>query len=637
MAIEAAAEGSRTLIVSTDPAHSLGDAVGIRLGGRPRRLPIRRGTLHAVEVDAAVVIRDWLSTHSSMLKDIALRGTWLDADDVNELIGLTLPGIDELAGLLELVRFGRSGRYDLIVVDTAPTGHTLRMLAMPDTLARVAEVFDAMQDKHRAIVAALRGRWKPDAADDFVRSLAADARELGALVRDSYRTAVTWVSLAERMAVEETLDGLGVLLNEQVPVETILLNRFIPGDRSRCRFCGVRRRHQVASAGLLVRRLPSVVGRSLPVKVMLDRPTEPVGIHALTRMGSGRLMTVPAKSDVRRPGVAKRVDLAPRGRALGQPSVQGLSALTWLGGKGGVGKTTCAAATALAMAAAAPDRRVLLLSADPAHSLSDVLKTSFSNAPRKCPDGPGNLDVRELDAALALRRAREEYASAIDALFDRATGSSVDAAYDRRVMHGLIDLAPPGLDELVAILEVTTLMVGDASGTWDHIVIDTAPTGHALRLLEMPALIQDWTRALMRIVLKYQPVVGVGSLGEMLLTLSKRIGALRRMLSDRTLTTFVLVTRAAALPRAETLRFLSALSRLGIDVPTVIVNVVGQGSCRACVGAAAGERREIRLLSRAVAGNALPRIVLAPAEVPPPEGPSALLRWCRRWRLMTAD
>ena len=97
------------------------------------------------------------------------------------------------------------------------------------------------------------------------------------------------------------------------------------------------------------------------------------------------------------------------------------------------------------------------------------------------------------------------------------------------------------------------------------------------------------------------------------------------------------MTRAAALPRAETLRFLSALSRLGIDVPTVIVNVVGQGSCRACVGAAAGERREIRLLSRAVAGNALPRIVLAPAEVPPPEGSSALLPWYRRWRLVTAD
>ena len=158
-------------------------------------------------------------------------------------------------------------------------------------------------------------------------------------------------------------------------------------------------------------------------------------------------------------------------------------------GKGGVGKTTCAAATALAVAAAAPDRRAFC-----SPPIRRTRSATFSKRPSRTnrasfPDGPGNLDVRELDAVLALRRAREEYASAIDALFDRAIGSSVDAAHDRRVMHGLIDLAPPGLDELVAILEVTTLMVGDGSGTWHHIVLDTAPTGHALRLLEMPALI----------------------------------------------------------------------------------------------------------------------------------------------------
>ena len=193
------------------------------------------------------------------------------------------------------------------------------MLAMPDALARVAEVFDAMQDKHRAIVAALRGRWKPDAADDFVRSLAADARELGALVRDSDRTAVTWVSLAERMAVEETLDGLHVLVKEQAPVETIVLNRFIPGDRSavpvlRCDGA-TRSPRQVC----FVRRLPSVARRSLPVKVMLDSPdrtdrdprADPDGVGSCTRQC--RQSLVP-----RGPGLAKSVDLSPWGQALGQ-------------------------------------------------------------------------------------------------------------------------------------------------------------------------------------------------------------------------------------------------------------------------------------------------------------------------------
>ena len=180
LAIAAAAGGARTLVLSTDPAPSLGDALGVRIGRRPRRVTTRRGVLHAVEIDAATVIREWLASRSAMLRDIALRGTWLDAEDVSELLGLSLPGIDELAGLIELMRIGRSGRYDVIVVDTAPTGHTLRMLAMPETLGRVAAVFDVMQDKHRAIVAALRGRWTPDAADAFVLSLSDDAVELSA-------------------------------------------------------------------------------------------------------------------------------------------------------------------------------------------------------------------------------------------------------------------------------------------------------------------------------------------------------------------------------------------------------------------------------------------------------------------------
>ena len=163
-------------------------------------------------------------------------------------------------------------------------------------------------------------------------------------------------------------------------------------------------------------------------------------------------------------------------------------------------------------------------------------------------------------------------------------------------------------------------------------MIDTAPTGHALRLLEMPALIQDWTRALMRIVLKYQPIVGAGNLGPLLLTLSRRIGALRAMLADRDLAQFVVVTRAAALPRAETLRLMHALSHLGIHVPAVVVNAVGRGTCGACRRAGAAERREVARLERSLgAGAARPRVVLAPAEIPPPEGLTALRRWSGRW------
>jgi arsenite-transporting ATPase len=206
-------------------------------------------------------------------------------------------------------------------------------------------------------------------------------------------------------------------------------------------------------------------------------------------------------------------------------------------------------------------------------------------------------------------------------------------------MQGLVDLAPPGLDEIVAILQFTSLISsGDTTRTWDHIVIDTAPTGHALRLLEMPAVIHDWTHALMRIVLKYQPIAGAGSLGALLLTMSRRITALRRLLTDRELTQFVLVTRPAALPRAETLRFLTALSTLGINVPAIVVNAVGQGRCRSCRREAVAEHRELKLLGRGIATvSDPPRIVLAPAEVPAPETSRALKRWHGEWRLPAAD
>ena len=94
------------------------------------------------------------------IEQIALRGTWLDQEDVARLLRLSLPGIDELAALLEIARAGRSRRFDLIVVDTAPTGHTLRMLAMPETLGGLARVFHRMQAKHRVLVEALKGQLR---------------------------------------------------------------------------------------------------------------------------------------------------------------------------------------------------------------------------------------------------------------------------------------------------------------------------------------------------------------------------------------------------------------------------------------------------------------------------------------------
>ena len=180
-------------------------------------------------------------------------------------------------------------------------------------------------------------------------------------------------------------------------------------------------------------------------------------------------------------------------------------------------------------------------------------RRAVGNEPQRIPARPANLAVRELDAGLALRRARDEYAAAIDGIFDRAVIRTCDVAHDWRVMHGLVDLAPPGLDELVAVAGGHLARAGGADARpWDLVVIDTAPTGHALRLLEMPALHPGLDAR----PDAHRPEVpadrGGGKPRAAAADAVRRISALRAMLADRQAAQFVVVTRAAALPRAET-------------------------------------------------------------------------------------
>src|SRR5437868_2261436 len=141
-----AAKGRRTLVVSADPAHSLADALDVRLPAAPRQV---RGRLFAAEMDADRALSRWLGARERQLRAIASRGTYLDDEDIDSLFRLSLPGVDELVGLVELQRLAAG--FEEVVVDTAPTGHTLRLLEMPSTLARLAQVLDDLQAKHRAM------------------------------------------------------------------------------------------------------------------------------------------------------------------------------------------------------------------------------------------------------------------------------------------------------------------------------------------------------------------------------------------------------------------------------------------------------------------------------------------------------
>jgi len=626
--VAAAKSGTRTLLISTDPAPSLADVLTHPLSSVPRAVKVGRGTLHAAEVDAPRALKRWLRGRTAVLEQIALRGTWLDHEDVARLMRLSLPGIDELAGLLEIGRAGRSRRFDLIVVDTAPTGHTLRMLAMPEMLRGLAGVFDAMQGKHRAVVEALMGGYAPDESDALIEEIEHQATALSNLLRDPQACRISWVTLPEPMAVEETVDAAEALSRAGIPLAQMIVNRITPVPLERCGWCDGRRVIEQRAIEALKRRVPAPP----PIEVAA-RPREPRGVPSLAAIGAEIAAARSVRSSrVRLPrGRQWRADSA--GNGLPEPLADEGTRLVLFGGKGGVGKTTCAAASALVLAAESPARPVLLLSTDPAHSLEDVLGQAIGDDPVRLRSGPPNLRVRAIDAARQFDAIRTRYAAGVEGLFTRLmsgrhSGVHVDVGQDRAVLHGLIDLAPPGIDELAAVIDVVDAIDSDTNAL---VVVDTAPTGHALRLLEMPGTVHDWTKALMSILLKYQAIAPIEEFGSVLLRLSQGLGRLRRLLVDADRTSFVAVTRAAALPYFETIDLLRRLDRIGIQVSAVVVNVVGRGSCGRCRSEATAEKRHVARLKKEIPRTA--EMMIGPAEMPPPFGVAALGRWQRRWYL----
>jgi arsenite/tail-anchored protein-transporting ATPase len=639
-AISASASAARrppaVLIVSTDPAHSLGDVLGVKLSAAPRRVA---GRIDAVELDAPRAFARWLRHHHAALAEILEHGTWLDRADVDALLQLSIPGVDELAAFLEIaevasdgsaLRRNRKGSYELIVVDTAPTGHALRLLSAPKTVAAVADVFDALQEQHRLIrdqLARVGGR--PEAADRLIAMLAQQANATARLLHDSSKTTIRWVTLAEDMSLAESEDGVRALERGGISVSDIVVNNVLP-DGGPCPVCDRRRFEERRTIAAIKRRL----GRGRRLTLIAAQLREPRGVRALVALGReiADRSPLPAAGSLKsRPSAVSQ--LPSPGRADALAAFRGAS-LLFFGGKGGVGKTTVSAAAAAQLAREDPKRRVLLLSADPAHSLADVFRSPIGDTPQAVAGAPANLRVRELDAARAfsVRRARieaafGEIASTFGASADSSSGShGVRVESPSAAAAELIDLAPPGVDELFGVLSVV-----DARVAYDLIVVDTAPTGHALRLLEMPEVAREWTQVLLRMLLKYRSLVRPGRLAEELLGVAKSIRELQTLLRDAAQTRFVVVTRAAEVPRRETERLVERLHRLRVAVPAVVVNAMtlAPGRCARCRAVAAVESRELPMLRRGCARRCA--IIQTPLSAPPPRGPRALESWVHSW------
>lgn len=563
----------KVLILSTDPAHSLSDSFEVEIG---KKITSIKKNLDGLEIDAASLLVEYKKKYGGFLKQIAEEGTFFGKDDINKFFDLSLPGMDELIALLKIIDILEEDTYDAIIVDTAPTGHTIRLLEMPELLTKYVEVLIAMRRKHRVVVKMMTKRYVKDEADAFIDKMNNDILRIKSILQDAAKTSFRVVMIPEAMSVYETEKLVGVLEKHNIAMSKIIVNNVMKNGT--CDLCQL----QSESQEKYVSQIKKKFGKDKIIEVPLfAQAVTGKRLEIVSNVLSQQTYTLPPHPKV---ADKKKVSFAPL-------SVTDSTSFLLFGGKGGVGKTSCAAAIALNES---KQKKVLIFSTDPAHSLSDSFGIPIGD---KVTTLGKNLDGLEIDAYTLLKKFKKKYRKEIDDFFNSAftstTTATIDAPYDRKVMEKLIDLAPPGIDEIMALKTIMDLM---QENKYDLFILDTAPTGHTIRLLEMPEVAQEWVSTLLEIEEKYPLSLEIGdTLTEMLATIKQ----VKKMLTDKKKSEFVLVSIPEMMSVQESSNLLARLQELKVAVKHLIINkIVADSSCSFCSVKRAEQMKYVEQLAK---------------------------------------
>src|SRR6059058_674324 len=270
----AAARGRKTLVLSTDPAHSLADALDVELGAEPTEIDTG---LYGQQVDTQRAFESSWREVQHYLREVLEQGG-VDPLEAEELT--VLPGADEVLALLELRTQVASGRWDVVVVDCAPTAETLRLLALPEALGwymnRVFPAQRRVMPTLRPVLSHLVGvPMPPDRVFAAVERLHGELTEVHRLLTDPLTTSVRLVLTPETVVVAEARRTLTSLSLYGYRVDGVIANRVFPSEGADAWRAG----WVEAQAAQLAEVDASFTG--LPVHRSPYRAAEPVGVDAL--------------------------------------------------------------------------------------------------------------------------------------------------------------------------------------------------------------------------------------------------------------------------------------------------------------------------------------------------------------------
>jgi arsenite-transporting ATPase len=489
----------RVLLVSTDPASNLDEMLGAALSDQPRAVPNAPG-LEAMNIDPEAAAHDY---RARVLDQMPADSTEAELDEVREQLSgactTEIAAFDEFIGLLA----GDAEDYDHVIFDTAPTGHTLRLLSLPKAWTGFLEG----NDRGASCLGPHSGLKMQE--QRFRAGLNALA--------DPNRTAIVLVTRPDSAAfreAERTHDELLKLgLANQRLVVNAVFRASIAGDEVAT---GLQAQGELALAAL-----PAALA-ALPQDRVSLRPFDMVGLAALRAL----LQPEPALPPAPMLPVRLPAEVQPL-HALVDELARQDRGLVMVMGKGGVGKTTIAAA--LAVGLARRGKTVHLSTTDPAAHLAATLDGSL----------PG-LQVDRIDPIAETQR----YVDKIMA----SRGRELDAAGRALLLE---DLKSPCTEE-IAVFHAFSLTIGKARSAF--VVLDTAPTGHTL-------LLMDATGAYHRQITR-----------ELEPTTTARVVTPLMRLQDAAYTRIVLVTLPEITPVSEAARLQDDLRRARIEPFAWVVN-----------------------------------------------------------------
>ena len=520
-AVHYALTGKKTLIVTTDPASNLADVFEQEIGHKI--VPIRGiENLFAMEIDPDEATREYKERIIGPFREIMPQDVIATLEEQ-----FSSPCTTEIASFDRFIDFMEANEYEILIFDTAPTGHTIRLLELPvDWSKHIEESAKGSGQTCLGPVQAIQ-----ESKNKYDRATA--------LLRDPERTTFVFVMRPEELSLYETVRAMKELMAIGIRSGRIIVNGILPKEV--CDIDFFKKKYE--SQQKIIRQTDEIFNGSR--RYMLLRDGEVKGINILKSVaqelfnGGGVSFNVGPEAP------------SPEGFTFEKPDIQrlwfpqGEPKAIFFTGKGGVGKTTISCIAALYLSR--HGFKTLLVTTDPAAHIGQVLDVKVGSQPAEI---ARDLYAVMIDQEEAFKQYKEK-------ILNEAKGKYSDdmlAAMEE-------ELNSPCTEEMAAFDKFARFI---ESRDYDVIVFDTAPTGHTLRLLDLPF---DYAK-------QVEMMISTDADADVKEMTQRRFKEMIRMLRDKNHTVFTLVLYPESTPITESYRAMLDLKKAGIETQVVVANMV---------------------------------------------------------------